>query len=120
MKYRACQRAWLQLGHMTPPPAREAGDCSSLCVWEGEKEAGLLNSWPVSTGNSFNAILSFEQLNNLHCFTSQQADAHSKSDSLWSALHELGAPRIFPQSNLQAAVEKVLCCSHLTDKGIEI
>lgn len=54
----------------------DAGKCSLLCVLEGE-ETGLVNSWPVFTTDSFNAILLFQQLNDLHCFASLQGDSRS-------------------------------------------
>lgn len=58
------------------PTVGEAGKCSLLCVLEGE-ETGLVNSWPVFTTDSFNAILLFQQLNDLHYFASLQGDNRS-------------------------------------------
>ena len=68
-----------------------------------------MNSWPVSAANSFNAILSFQQLDDLYrvsLLNGAGGGHHTRSYYVLSVFRELGTAYILSQLNPQAAVKK--------------
>lgn len=68
-----------------------------------------MNSWPVSAANSFDAILSLQQLDDLYrvsLLNGAGGGHHTRSYYVLSVFRELGIAYILSQLNPQAAVEK--------------